>query len=162
MRHVLIVIVLAFFTSSALAGDLISERKGFKTVLTKKEKIEEVLSEPPAEVFKIVKYKTEIGEMFAYLSRHKIEPNQKRPAIVWLTGGFPTSSPGDYLWQDADVNNEQSARIYRRHGIVMMFPILRGRVKGNPGFVEQFYGEVNDVISAGKHLKSLEYIDHLM
>lgn len=159
MKQMLTGIVLVLFTSSALAGDLMSERTGFKTVLMKKEKIEEVLPEPPAEVFKIVRYKTEIGEMSAYLSRHQNEPNQKRPAIVWLTGGFPTSSPGDYLWLDTDANNEQSARIYRHYGIVMMFPTLRGRVKGNPGIVEQFYGEVNDVIGAGNYLKSLDYID---
>ncbi|WP_158587103.1 prolyl oligopeptidase family serine peptidase [Motilimonas pumila] len=159
MRHPLIAITLAFITASAWADNLLSERAGFTTVLTEQQKITEAMPHPPAEIFKVVQYDSEIGPMSAYLSQHQLAENEKRPAIIWLTGGFPTSSPGEYLWTEIDVDNEQSARVYRNYGIVMMHPTLRGGTKGNPGVVEQFYGEVNDVISAAKYLKSLDYID---
>ncbi len=159
MRHSLIAMVLVLFNYSALAENLLSERAGFTTVLNKQEKMQDALTKPPENIFKIVKYNTELGDMSAYLSQPKMAENEKRPAIVWLTGGFPTSSPSDHLWTETDADNEQSARVYRNYGIVMMFPTLRGGVKGNPGAVEQFYGEVNDVISAGKYLRSLDYID---
>ena len=159
MRYPLIAMVLVLFTYPALAENLLSERAGFTTVLNKQEKMQDELIKPPSDIFNIVKYNTELGEMSAYLSHPKIADKEKRAAIVWLTGGFPTSSPGDYLWTEIDVENEQSARIYRNYGIVMMYPTLRGGIKGNPGVVEQFYGEVNDVISAGKYLRSLDYID---
>lgn len=159
MKRVLIGIFSLLLASSAFASDLLLERKGFKTTLEKKEKHADPLPIPPEEIFQIVKFKTEIGEMSAYLSRHSIAPNEKRPAIVWLTGGFPACLPGDYLWSDTEADNEQSARIYRQRGIVMMFPTLRGRLKENPGKVEQFYGEVTDVISAGKYLRGLDYVD---
>lgn len=159
MRHPLIAIILALTCVSAWADNLLSERAGHTTVLTQQQKIEEPMSQPPAEVFKVVKYNSELGPMSAYLSQHQLAKNEKRPAIIWLTGGFPTSSPGDYLWTEADLENEQSARVYRNYGIVMMYPTLRGGTKGNPGVVEQFYGEVNDVISAAQYLKTLDYID---
>lgn len=159
IRYSFIAMALVFFTCSAWAENLLSARAGHVTVLNKQEKITEEMTQPPADIFNIIKYPTELGEMSAYLSQPKLATNEKRPAIIWLTGGFPTSSPGDYLWTEIDVDNEQSARIYRDYGIVMMFPTLRGGTKGNPGVVEQFYGEVNDVISAGKYLKSLDYID---
>ncbi|MCE0557146.1 prolyl oligopeptidase family serine peptidase [Motilimonas sp. E26] len=159
IRYSFIAMALVFFTYSAWAENLLSARAGHVTVLNKQEKITEEMTQPPADIFNIIKYPTELGEMSAYLSQPKLATNEKRPAIIWLTGGFPTSSPGDYLWTEIDVDNEQSARVYRDYGIVMMFPTLRGGVKGNPGVVEQFYGEVNDVISAGKYLRSLDYID---
>ena len=159
MKRLLIGMVSLLLTSSAFASGLLSEREGFKTTLEKKERHAEPLPIPPAEIFQVVKFKTEIGEMSAYLSQHSIASNEKRPAIVWLTGGFPACLPDDFLWRDTEVDNEQSARIYRKQGIVMMFPTLRGRLKENPGVVEQFYGEVTDVISAGKYLKSLDYVD---
>jgi len=147
------------FPLSLTAENLLIKRGDFKTKLTKKESNKEELPKPPENEFKIIQYSTNLGDMSAYLSQHPEASQGKRPAIVWLTGGFPESSPGEYLWTQTDVSNEQSARIYRHYGVVTMYPLLRGRVKGNPGVVERFYGEVNDVISAGKYLKTLDYID---
>lgn len=159
MSKNILAFILLLSSSNVICSNLIEVRNGTDTVLTTIQKSQEVLEIPPSDIFNIVKYKTELGEMFAYLSKTNAVENKKIPAIVWLTGGFPTSSPGNYLWTDIDVKNEQAASIYRNHGIAMMFPTLRGGVKGNPGRVEQFYGEVNDVISAGLYLKSLDYID---
>ncbi|MCP4158537.1 MAG: prolyl oligopeptidase family serine peptidase [Deltaproteobacteria bacterium] len=159
MKKILIGFFIICLSSSISANNLLTERGSFKTKLNTKKKLEDQLPIPPKEIFKIIKYRTKIGEMSAYLSQHKIKKNEKKAAIIWLTGGFPGAIPGKYLWEQTEVSNEQSARIYRQYGIVMMFPTLRGRVKGNSGVVERFYGEVEDVISAAEHLKSLSYID---
>lgn len=139
-----------------LADDLLSERAGFTMVLNTQETTNEAMPTPPTDIFKIVKYKTALDDMSAYFSQLKMTENEKRPAIIWFMGGFTTNSPGDYLWTDTEADNEQSARVYRNYGIVMMFPTLRGGTKLNPGVVEQFYGEVNDVISAGKYLNHID------
>jgi dipeptidyl aminopeptidase/acylaminoacyl peptidase len=39
-----------------------------------------------------------------------------------------------------------------------MTPTLRGE-NGNPGNFECFYGEVDDVIAAGRYLATLPYVD---
>lgn len=152
-------IFLLFILNFSYAENLLDVRKGFVTTLLKKEKLEEPMDVPPEDVFKIVKFDTELGKMGAYLSVHDLKEGDKRPAIVWLTGGLPVARASDYLWTEVNYENEQSARTFRQHGIISMFPTLRGRKKGNPGHVESFFGEVNDVISAAKYLKSLPYID---
>ncbi len=40
----------------------------------------------------------------------------------------------------------------------MMYPSLRGGNK-NPGFIEGFYGEVDDVLGASEYLAKLDYVD---
>jgi pimeloyl-ACP methyl ester carboxylesterase len=40
----------------------------------------------------------------------------------------------------------------------MMYPSLRGG-NDNPGYVEAFYGEVDDVLAAAKYAASLPYVD---
>lgn len=159
MKKIIIMLVMLLPMFAITAKDLLTERKGFKTELIKKEKLDNTLEVPPKELFKIIKFKTKIGEMPAYLSIHKVLKSGKRSAIIWLTGGLPGSTPSGYLWGKQNTSNDQSARIYRQSGIVTMYPVLRGRGKGIPGVVESFYGEIEDVISAAKYLKSLDYID---
>jgi acetyl esterase/lipase len=81
---------------------------------------------------------------------------QKHPAIIWLTGG--DSNTLDDFWSEGPVTNDQSASAYRKAGIVMMFPTLRG---GNTdtGAKESFFGEVDDVLAAAEHLSRLPYVD---
>lgn len=140
---------------------IVKDREGHKTEIIKKTTKDLDLAVPPTDSgFKLIKYPTKLGLMSAYLS-HSKEPSQDRklPAIIWLTGGFPTASPGDYLWQETSIDNEQSARIYRLEGITMMFPTVRGSAKGNPGFSESFYGEVDDVIAAYEYLSKVKSVD---
>jgi acetyl esterase/lipase len=40
----------------------------------------------------------------------------------------------------------------------MMYPSLRGG-NNNPGYIETFFGEIDDVLAAAKYLASLEYVD---
>ena len=153
MKYIIVIIII--LSTTVFSKNLLTERKGFETKLLKKKTLTEKLITPPSEIFKIVKYNTKLGKMSAYISQHK-ESNEKRAAIIWLTGGFPASSPGK-VWREVNTENEQTASVYRNNGIVMMFPSLRGI--NNPGNIEQFYGEVEDVISAGEYLKTLKHID---
>ena len=140
-------------------------RAAQQTFLEKKTKSEDALEKPPQDApFELVQYPTEIGEMWAYLSSEKVKnqeakPPAKKPAIVWLTGGVPPAGPGSYLWEETQLENEQSARIYRLNGITMMFPTVRGTIKENPGHHEWFYGEVDDVVSACEFLAQRPEVD---
>ncbi len=141
---------------------LLEVRGDYQTQLVKEKKSKAKADVPPeGGPFEIVKYSTELGDMLAYLAVGERDKAVKAaPAIIWLTGGFPTSSPGDYLW-DEDVNwrNDQSARVFRNEGITMMFPLVRGTVAENPGVQECFYGEVEDVLAALEYLKAMDGID---
>src|SRR5205085_3797074 len=109
----------------------------------------EPLDTPPANLFRVVKYESPAGALDAYLS---VDPKdqKKHPAMIWITGGF-SNSIGDSAWKDAPANNDQSAAAYRKAGLVMMYPSLRGG-NMNPGFKEVCYGEVDDVLAATDYL----------
>ena len=139
---------------------LLEKRAGHKTQLLGKKREQEAAPKPPADApFELVKFPTKLGGMSAYLTKPAGGEKGKRPAIVWITGGFPTASPGAYLWEPTKIGNEQSARIYRLEGITTMFPTVRGSEPGNPGYQEGFYGEVEDIISAGDYLSKLPQVD---
>ncbi|VAW58823.1 Dipeptidyl aminopeptidases/acylaminoacyl-peptidases-like [hydrothermal vent metagenome] len=139
------------------AGSLSAARSNFQTTLLKKLRYTDALESPPAELFSIIKYPTPIGDMAAYLGKAD-GSNKKQPAIIWLVGGFPPGGLPGKAWQSASAENDQSAKVYRQKGIVMMYPFLRGN-GGNPGFREGFYGEVDDVLSALAYLKTVDYVD---
>ncbi|MCU0723546.1 MAG: alpha/beta fold hydrolase [Planctomycetes bacterium] len=151
----------AFLGASATAQEkaqtLLEARQGFKTSLARVERADDALEEPPAGFFSIVKYRTPIGEMSAYLGKPP-SPGKKHPAIVWITGGFPAGGIDSDAWEPVDIENDQSAKAYRLAGVVMMYPTLRGTC-GNPGSQECFFGEVDDVLAALEHLKGVEYVD---
>lgn len=113
---------------------LLIKRVRFKTTLTRKVQEMEALYKPSSSApFRLVKYTRPIGPMSAYVSipEDRIKPKTKGPAIVWLTGGFPVASPGSYLWEEADLSNDQSESVYRKSGITLMSPSVRGRAGGH-------------------------------
>lgn len=130
-------------------------RKGFRTRLAPSRFSKEPASEPPPRVFRKVRYRTQAGPCTAYLTP---DPNdgRKHPAIIWITGG-DCNSIGD-VWLEGSSENEQTASAYRKAGIVMMFPSLRGG-NDNPGVREGFLGEVDDVLAAADHLARTSYVD---
>lgn len=160
MRLSLIHILIFFlFPSVAFAQgstDLLSARKGHKTKLTKKNKATKGLPAPKGP-FKLVSYPGALGKMGAYLSQPQ-KPKQKYPAMIWITGGFPSGGIGSSAWERTRRDNDQSAKSYRYSGMIMMYPTFRGDA-GNPGTQEGFYGEVDDVLSAAKYLAKQDFVD---
>jgi acetyl esterase/lipase len=112
---------------------------------------------PPAAVFELVRYPSKVGPLAAYVTPRPMGNNKRRPAIVWLIGGF-SNSISESLWQPAPADNDQSARAFRDAGIVLMLPSFRGG-NDNPGRREGFLGEVDDVIAAADYLSKLDYVD---
>lgn len=83
---------------------------------------------------------------------------KKHPLVIWLVGGF-SNGISDLAWSDDNpVSNDQSASQYRKAGLAMMFPSLRGG-NNNPGFKEGLYGEVDDVIAAADYAAKLPWVD---
>lgn len=139
----------------APGATLADARKGYATKLAKQHRSGEAVENPPANVFRKVKYDAPAGQLAAYLTPDP-KDGKKRPAIVWITGG-DCNTIGD-VWSRAQPSDDQTARQYREAGIVMMFPSLRGG-NDNPGSQENFYGEVDDVLAAAEYLAKQEYVD---
>lgn len=134
---------------------LADARRGFLTKLVPSQHPATAVPEPPPEVFRLVKFDSPIGKLAAYLS---LDPgdSRKHPAIIWITGGDCNSI--DDVWTEVPRDNDQTAAAYRRAGIVMMFPTLRGGNQ-NPGKREGFLGEVDDVLAAVDYLARQPYVD---
>ena len=110
---------------------------------------------PPPATFNKVAYPSAVGRLAAYLTADPGDGG-RHPAIVWITGG-DCNSLGD-VWRASPRSNDQTAAAYRKAGIVMMFPSLRGG-NDNPGRQEGFYGEVDDVLAAYDYVSKLPYVD---
>ncbi|MBX3220964.1 MAG: prolyl oligopeptidase family serine peptidase [Labilithrix sp.] len=93
----------------------------------------------------LVRYPSPVGNLAAYVSPQTSD-GSRRPAIVWLVGGF-ANSIGPSAWEPAPRHDDQSARAFREAGVVLMLPSLRGG-NDNPGERETLYGEVDDVLAA--------------
>lgn len=117
---------------------------------------------PKKGMFSIVSYTGKAGRLSAMLSKAPRQKDPKvivkHPAIIWVTGGFPPGGMGSSAWEKPDPNNDQSAQAFRKAKIVTMYPAFRGDM-GNDGFIESFFGEVQDIVSAAKYLKTLPHID---
>jgi len=110
---------------------------------------------PPPGDLVTVEYPSAVGNLKAYVSVDA-KDGKKHPAIIWITGG-DCNSIGD-VWSDQPNDNDQTARAFRRAGVVTMYPALRGGNDG-PGAQEGFYGEVDDVIAAADSLAKVPYVD---
>lgn len=140
---------------SAPARSLAEVRKGHKTPVSLPAARVLPLPMPPAALFSKVQYAAPGGPLAAYLTPAPAD-GKRHPAIVWLTGG-DTNSLDDF-WAEGPVGNDQSASAYRKAGIVMLFPTLRGG-NGQPGTREAFFGEVDDVLAAAEYLAALPFVD---
>jgi dienelactone hydrolase len=134
---------------------LLQARKGFKTQLTRRTASGEALPTPPAKVFTTVRYRSPAGELAAFLTPDPAD-GKKHPAIIWLTGG-DSNTLGE-VWREGSRDNEQTASAYRKAGVVMLFPSLRGG-NTNPGVNEGMFGEVDDVLAARAFLARQPYVD---
>ncbi|MDE9543278.1 prolyl oligopeptidase family serine peptidase [Xenorhabdus bovienii] len=113
---------------------------------------------PPKDIFSLVYYPAEDGNMAAFLSTSPADNTKKYPAVIWLTGGYGGIGDSDFFWSEQPVYNDQSAAEFRRDGLVLMIPSFRGE-NVNPGRYEMFYGELRDIESARQYLAKLPYVD---
>jgi hypothetical protein len=143
-------------TRPAPYANLIEGRREFTTKLLRQERIGESVPEPPAGLFQIEHYPAPAGPLAAYVSPPPGD-GLRRPAMIWIFGGF-SNSIGQTAWEPATPDNDQSARAFREAGLVMMYPSLRGG-NMNPGWLEGFYGEVDDVLAAADYLAAKDYVD---
>jgi hypothetical protein len=95
---------------------LAEARANFSTQLTRREQTGFPVPEPPSEQLKLVYYSSPVGQLPTYLS---LIPNdgKRRPAIIWLTGGF-SNSISENAWETARPENDQTARIFLEMGVV--------------------------------------------
>ena len=141
---------------AAAQTPLAEARRGFTTHLILKERDDEAAPEPPAGVLDRVRYTSPAGQLAAYLTVPP-EDGQKHPAILWITGGF-SNGIGETAWTPGPADNDQSASAFREAGILTMYPALRGG-SNNPGQVENFFGEVADVLAARDWLAKQPFVD---
>jgi dipeptidyl aminopeptidase/acylaminoacyl peptidase len=141
---------------AARAVSLAEARQGFKTKLTRRESARQPVDEPPPRLFRTVRYDAPSGKLAAYLTPDP-KDGKKHPAVVWITGG-DCNTIDQGVWKEGPPSNDQSASAFRKAGIVMLFPSLRGG-NDNPGVKEGFLGEVDDVLAAAEFLGRQEYVD---
>ena len=137
------------------ARTLSEARRGFVTKLRPSTFETAIMDKPPQETFRIVRYESPVGSLPAYLTPDP-QDGKRHPAIVWICGG-DCNTIGD-VWSDAPADNDQTACAFRKAGIVMMFPSLRGGNE-NPGQREGFFGEVDDILTAADYLADQSYVD---
>ena len=142
-------------SSSAQTPTLTTARHGFKTVLQPEKGSRDPVEKAPPKLFLTGTYPAPGGKYAAYLTPDPGD-RKKHPAILWITGG-DCNSIGD-VWTPSSPSNDQTAAAYRKAGIVMMFPSLRGG-NTNAGTKEGFLGEVDDVLAAARFLATLPYVD---
>lgn len=135
---------------------LTDARQGFETKLTRKLSLGEPAPVPPSERFRLVKYPSPAGEMSAYITPAPGD-GKKHPAILWVFGGFGNSI-GEIAWEPGRPENDQSGSAFQRPGLIVMYPSLRGG-NDNPGSMEGFFGEVDDIIAAADYLARQDYVD---
>jgi len=134
---------------------LAERREHFRTKLVKFNQNKEKPEPPPANLLSTVSFPTKIGNMAAYLG--KIPDDGKlHPAMIWLTGGMGNGI--DKVWGEADANNDQTASVFRKAGLVMMYPTQRGG-NGSPDNEECFYREIDDIIAARDFLAKQKGVD---
>jgi len=122
-------------------------RKGFETKLVRHKTDGKSPVEPPSDAVRLVRYKSPAGELAAYVTRAP-EDGNRHPALIWLAGGgCNTIGP---FWSDSgEVEHPE---------LVTMIPSLRGG-NDNPGFEEDYFGEVDDVLAAAEFLRQQTYVD---
>lgn len=112
--------------------------------------------DPPPGVFIKTTYARGADKLVAYETPIE-QDGVKRPAIVWIAGGFDWGI-GPSAWSPGEATNDQSAAALRPEGIVLMLPALRG-TNENPGKPECFLGEVDDILAAAAHVAARPDVD---
>lgn len=111
-------------------------------------------SPPPPGVVDLVSYPAPLGGNAAYVS--PVVKGARRPAVVYIHGGFDWELFP--IWEPQPRDNDQSGAAFLRPDMVVMLPSLRG-THTNPGAAECMFGEVDDLLAAGRFLKNRPDVD---
>lgn len=130
-------------------------RKALKTTIGEGQRDDAPAPEPPAGELDKVYYDAPLGKNVAYVT--PVKPGARRPAIVWIHGGFGWGID-EGVWTPSPRENDQSAAGFRKAGIAEMYPALRGGSQ-NPGHSECFLGEIDDVLAAADFLAKRADVD---
>ncbi len=141
-------------TPSAPVFPLVAARAALKTTIQLRADPTPA-ERPPAKLLIKTTYLRGTDQLVAYET--PVKPGARRPAIVWIAGGFDWGI-GSSAWSAGPPQNDQSASALRPEGIVLMLPALRGG-SGNPGKPECFLGEVDDILAAAEHLSKRADVD---
>ena len=143
-------------TTPVAPKTLAEARKSFQTKLLRAERANEPVDQPPPGVFNLIQYDSPAGLMAAYVSPAP-KGGLKKPIVIWITGG-DCNTIGDVWSPPQQPANDQSGRVFREAGLLMMFPSTRGGNQ-NPGVKEGFYGEIDDILAAVEYAAKLPYVD---
>lgn len=135
------------------APTLAEARSGFTTKLLRQAHDGSVPPLPPIDEFRLIRYLGPLGGMAAYVGPLTKEPS--RPAILWLPGEF-YSGLREEDWQPGEPDCTGTA--FAQAGLQLMVPAYRGG-NNNPGCVEGFYGEVDDILAAAEGLARSHGVD---
>lgn len=133
-----------------LPEDFDLARKSFQTFLIKKTiapTAKSYYEDPIPREVKEITYLSESRNLKSWIRYPVSYGEAKLPAIVFANSGF-FRKRSDWIAMQAFIDQ----------GFVVMYPSARGE-DGNPGNFEFLYGEVDDFIAAGNHLKTLNRID---
>ena len=143
-------------TATGIEETLVAARRGFVTSASDDLPPGTSPPTPPKDVLDVVRYPSPVGQLAAYVTPRP-KDGKRRPAIVWIAGGFDNGIDAT-AWEPAPRTNDQSARAFREAGVVLMLPSLRGG-NDNPGKRETLYREVDDVIAARDWLAEQDGVD---
>ncbi|HEV7990460.1 MAG TPA: alpha/beta fold hydrolase [Gemmatimonadaceae bacterium] len=140
----------------AASGQTLAEaRRGFVTAVRAADGTYPLPS-PPPNLFVPIPLTNNRGAALPAFVTPDPRDGRRHPAIVWITGGN-SSALGDFWTADAE-SDDESVSAFRKAGVVVMFPSLRGGHVGTGGR-EYFLGETDDVLAAAEQLARLPYVD---
>ena len=126
----------------------LARREHFRTELVKRGPSPQQWSNDPLPAnVSLVDYKSDGRSLSAWLFRPEDGKGERRPALVYLHGGFAFGA-GDF----------DDCRPFVEAGFVVLCPTFRGE-NGNPGDFEMMFGEVDDAAEAVRWLARQEYVD---
>jgi len=127
----------------------LEEWRSFKTELIRKEKSfqrGDDLTESRDGIEPVV-YQSDGMQLKALLAKGPMEQGKRKPAVVFLHGGFALSYA-----------QMERVKPFTDAGFVVLAPSWRGE-NGNPGYFEAFFGEVRDAKAAIRWLARQDYVN---
>lgn len=131
------------------AQDYVARWSAFQTALIREEKTfqQEPALAPIRDSYRRVYYPSQGMKLSAWLDTRNIEQSVRKPALVYLHGGFGLR-----------YNELKVTQAFVDAGYIVLAPSWRGE-NNNPGYFECFMGEVRDAKAAINWLAQQDYVD---